>query len=128
MRNWILIVWGLLLLSGCGTTTLMVSDPDADIYVNQVYKGRGDVKIPRMGPPKTLHVEARLHGKLAGEKVIKRKFDFLTFLTGYFTYGTGFIWGWRFPETVLITIAKDPGASSFDKTESRWNQPPKNWK
>jgi len=128
MRHWLLIVLVLFLFSGCGTTTLMVTDPEAEIYVNQVYKGKGDARVPRMGPPKTLHVEARLHGRLAGEEAVKRKFDFVTFLAGYFTYGTGFIWGWRFPETVVITTEKNPRTSSFNNTESRWNQPPKNWK
>lgn len=105
----------------------MVYDTNTDIYVNQVYKGKGTVTIKRMGPPKTIHVEARHYGRTVGEAIVKRKFDFATFLAGYFSYGTGFIWGWRFPGTVIIPVETRPH-SGFDQRESAWYRPPSAWK
>ncbi|MBT3207972.1 MAG: hypothetical protein HN704_15735 [Bacteroidetes bacterium] len=109
------------LFSSCGTTKIIADNNEVDIYIDGSKKGKGSVEIRRMGVPKKIDVVAKFRTKEVGTLQLKRKFDFVTFLTGYFSYGMGFIFGWRFPEMVTIPTKS---IDETKKTKSIWDEPP----
>ena len=113
------------LLSGCGTTTIIPSNPQNDIYVDQAFIGKGTAKVTRMGPPRKIFIEEKSMGRVVGEINEKRKFDFVTFLLGCYTYGTGFLVCWRYPEKVVIPAVI---RSNWDNAGTCWEQPGSKWK
>ena len=114
-----------ILLSSCGTTTIISSAPQDDIYINQVFKGTGTAKIVRMGPPSKSHIEERKMGRTVGEITAKRNFDVITFLLGCYTYGTGFILCWRYPQTITIPCVVRP---AWDDAGKAWTRENSAWK
>lgn len=114
-----------LVLTGCGTTQVMVNSPRTDIYIDNVHMGKGSVEITRMGPPKRKNLVAKHEGTTVGQMEIKRKFDVLTALIGIYTYGVGFIVGWRYPSVVIIPTEQIEGVTPASKNP--WMDPPKVW-
>lgn len=113
------------LLISCGGTRIFTDQYlDADIYVNGVNKGKKDVKITRVGPPRKVFVEAKYNGKTIGQATVKRRFAFSTFVIGYFTYGAGFLFAWRYPEVIVIeTHGYDVRDNNTSKSKSTWDDP-----
>lgn len=99
----------------------MVDNKNADIYVDGQKVGKGTAEITRMGLPKKANLSAKYNGQEVGSMVIKRKFDGVTCLVGYFTYGVGALFAFRFPALVMIptNIAEDE-----QRTRSIWLEPP----
>lgn len=130
----IILTFVVFIATGCGTTQIAASSSSTNIYVNGVFKGKGSIEVARLGVPKKLYVEAKEGFEVIGSKQIKRKFDFATFIIGYFTYGTGFLWAWRFPSYVFIPTTYDssPSNNTFEgpPQKSPWDNPPppSNWK
>jgi len=120
-----LLFASLVLLSGCGTTTIYVNRNDVDIYINGASKGKGTVEVRRMGPPKKMNIEAKYQGKPIGEIKVKRKYDFVSFVVTVYTYGTGLFFSWRYPETIIVPV-RDVTPSSQDN-EGIWKKPPRKW-
>ena len=122
-----------LLLSSCGTTTIFVSNSNVDLYVNSVYKGKGHAEVKRTGVPKKMKIEAKYQGSTFGELVVKRKFDAVTFLSCYFTYGIGLLFSFRYPANIVVPISIDSNDPNQNKNpnqsrQSIWMRPPGNWK
>lgn len=116
----------IVILSSCGTTQLIVMNyPSAEIFVNGEYKGHGTVEIKRTGTPKKSNVVAKYQGIEIGSTLIKRKFDFVTFMVGYCTYGIGFFTCWRYPE--MVYIPTEDSKPSNNTYVSPWDVPPGNW-
>ena len=86
-----------------------------------------------MGPPKKYFIEAKEEDVVVGTLEIKRKFDFATCIIGYFTYGIGLVFAWRFPDTVWVPTSENERRQNFDDAPrnskpSPWDEPPKsNW-
>ena len=117
------------LLTGCGTTKLVTYNSNVDIYVNNQYKGKGEVTIPRTGPPQKSHVVAKYSGREVGSTDIKRSVKFSTVLIGMYTYGFGFFLSWRYPEMVIIPTDNLPDEKrGFEPGKSIWDMPPGEWK
>ena len=117
----VLVIFSLLLVS-CGTTRIMLDQNiNADIFVNGIKKGQNTVEIQRMGVPKRIEVSAKYQGQTLGSISVKRKFDWATFLIGYFTDGIGFLTAWRFPEQVIIPTKR----LENDDFISPWEEPRK---
>ncbi len=132
MKGVIPFIFGLLvLLSSCGTTRIITSHPDADIYVNNVKKGQGRVDLKRMGPPQKSQVRAEYLGNKTETIVVKREFDFGTLILGLYSYGIGLVVGWRYPNEILIPVAMpEPqynSESDHGYPTSPWMRPPKTW-
>lgn len=123
-RVYLLFILPLLFYS-CGTTLITVPNPEVDIYVNNVYKGKGTAEIPRMGPPQKASLSAKYHGAEVGSMVIKRKLDLTGCLVGYFTYGVGLFFSFRYPSEVTIPIRSDLYQNG-NPVRSRWDEPPGN--
>jgi hypothetical protein len=113
---------------GCGTTKI-ITDQNiyADIYLNGIKKGQKAIEIQRRGVPKKIELTAKYKGQLVGHVIVKRKFDWSTFLIGYFTYGIGFITAWNYPEIIIIptkNLNDDSGSSPWDSSNnSLWMNP-----
>jgi hypothetical protein len=112
-------------LASCGTTHLVVLNPDADIYVNHVYKGTGTATLVRTGPPRKVTAEVRYMGRTIGSIDLKRKFDLVTLFAGCYSYGLGFICAWRYPGLVIVPVENH---SCFGDNQSIWDKPPGDWK
>ena len=115
------------MLYGCGTTTILVNNSDVDLYVNNVYKGKGHVEVCRTGFPKRLYIEAKYKGASVGELIVKRKLDGTSCLAGYFTYGVGLLFTFRYPASIVVPTSLDIKIQNIHQ-ESIWKRPPNNWK
>ena len=115
----------LILLSSCGTTQLLVLEPNTDIYIDGNKRGTGKVTIQRMGPPHRIHVTAVRNGETVGAIDVRRKIDAVTVLFGLCTYYTGFLFAWRYPDLVMIP-STPVNNNSYDKQKrvSQWDLPP----
>jgi len=111
----------IVLLSSCGSTQLLVDNKDVSIYVDGENLGKGSAEIRRTGIPKKINITAKYQSKEVGSLQLKRKFDLVTFITGYFTYGIGFIFAWRFPAVVTIPTNE---LDKSRKSKSIWLEPP----
>ncbi|MEP4533117.1 MAG: hypothetical protein ABJ004_08520 [Cyclobacteriaceae bacterium] len=122
----------LLLITSCGTTRIIANNPEADIYINNLKKGEGEVEIKRMGPPQKMKIYAEYYGSKSSERQIKREFDLSTLVLGLYTYGIGFAFGWRYPKEVFlqstpIEIHPTDGSDVITNEVSPWLRPPRIW-
>ena len=92
-----------------------------------MYKGKGHTEVRRTGFPKKLYIEAKYNGSTVGQLVVKRKFDAVTFLSCYFTYGMGLLFSFRYPATIIVPISNLSNTPNRWK-ESIWKKQPGKWK
>ena len=113
-------------LSACGTTQLISMRGNPDIYVNGEYKGKGRAEIKRMGFPKKITVTAKSNSEVIGEITTRRSFDIVTLIAGFYSLYTGFLWAWRFPETVMIPVDESKIEKETEEKDQRniWMRPP----
>jgi hypothetical protein len=129
MKNLVILFACLaLFFTSCGTTQIVCNNADASIYVNGMMKGHGSTSITRMGPPKKIQIEARYNGDLIGSMDAHRNFDWATCCVGYFTYGIGLVFAWRFPETIIIPLKQNIQNDQNIPGGSVWDLPPGDWK
>ena len=110
-------------LTACGHTTIVTNDKAARIYANGEYLGRGEASYgARTGFPGSMQITVKTAGaKVARE--VKREFTLTTFFLGAITYMTGWIWGWQYPENVIVLLpAQTQGG--WDEAPSAWDLPP----
>jgi hypothetical protein len=114
MRTFILSLIVILLagMSSCGYTSIISQAPDAEIWADGEYIGRGTASISRTGFPERTELEARRNGEVIGTTTIRRRFKFITAIGGMYTYGLGFVLFWKYPREVEIPVPY------------RWNEPP----
>ena len=113
-----------LLLAGCATTRITSQDPNSEIYLNDEMIGVGEANVGRVGPPKTVKLEARKGGRVLGAQLMSRSFSVMTIVWGFCSYYTGFYWGWYYPESVLINVSEPyRGKDENDKRFSPWSNP-----
>jgi hypothetical protein len=109
-------------LGGCGHVTVQTNDPSARIYADGVFMGRGEAKVAkRTGPPKSMLVEVKVPGTTV-KRELKREFTTSTLLLGMVSYMTGFLWGWQYPENVMVLLPSRPGGG-WDEEPSPWDEP-----
>ena len=115
-------------LTSCGTTHIIALNSNADIYINNQYKGKGFTTVKRIGPPQKLHIESKYQGAQVGYLDIHREFTPATLIIGIYTYGIGLFLTWSYPQTIIVPCDIKTG-SEFDKyQQSIWDLPPGNWK
>jgi len=120
--NFSILVIFFFLLTGCGTTRIVVDqNVNADIYLNGVKKAQNYLEITRTGTPKRIELSAKYQGQELGKISVRRKFEWTTFLVGYFTYGIGFLTAWRFPEQIVIPVKR----IDMDIASNPWDTPRK---
>jgi hypothetical protein len=114
----------------CGTTRIVPSHDNLDIFINGKYAGNNNVNITRSGLPKKIHIQVKANGLTLSELTVRRNITLGTVLVGSWTYGLGFIFDWRYPEMIFIPIdlpsdQKTKGISPWDKPKetSVWDKP-----
>ncbi|HET6282396.1 MAG TPA: hypothetical protein VFH73_15625 [Polyangia bacterium] len=127
--------------AGCGTTSIVATDPGARIFVDNQMIGRGHGEITQRGTPGSATVVVKTDDGRHEQTVIRRKVTGLTLLGALLTYGTCLIFCWEYPDTVLVTLPP-PGHSSYASTSwgmsggqgappgvvnDPWLQPPQGW-
>jgi len=110
-RKAIIIVLSLVAFTatGCGTMHIRTNKPGAAIYVDGRPVGTGDAEVDGTGFPKTSVIRVEYKGKVV-ERTVKRHFTTKTAIVGLFTYFTGFLWAWDFPDHVAIRFAEEKAA------------------
>ena len=83
--------------------------------------GKGEASIRSIGFPNTVELEARKAGVTMGKVSMSRKFTKETFAWGLFTWGTGFLWGWYYPDMVAILVS--PTNTPEPNKKSPWEKP-----
>ena len=112
------------LAAGCAKTLITSQDPNSEIYLGDEMIGVGEARVDRVGPPRTVKVEARRSGRTVGSQEMSRSFTFMTVVWGFCSYYTGFYWGWYYPESVLIPVQVAPaGKSGAETKDSPWSNP-----
>jgi hypothetical protein len=117
-----IFLFTILLVCSCGSTSIITSDPNADIYMDNSYIGRGKATVRSIGFPNTAELEARRGYRVIGRSDMSRNFTFGTFCLGTISYFTGWIWGWYYPDEVFITCISDYS----DSLNNSWNKPRQN--
>lgn len=125
MRN--ILVFGFsafFFLSSCGTTKITAGNQDADIYLDSRKIGKGSAEIPQTGIPAKRTLTAKYNGGVIGSMEIKRRFTATTAVAGLFTFYTGFIWAWQYPDMVFIPTepVEKTKKNSWDEPPSKWNK------
>jgi hypothetical protein len=116
----------LLLSESCDTTQLIAGDGNSSIYVNNNLVGKGSADVRRTGFPKRLFIETRQNGSKTGEIIVPRKFTFLTFFSGLYTYGFATLFTFQYPRQVYIPVNRQVyGHSAWDQPaeKSIWEVP-----
>lgn len=130
MKKLVLYIAVVFIFASCGTTSI-ISHSEADIYVNNSRMGKGMVEITRTGFPQKKHITIKYEGRTEKEETIKRKFDILTFVAGWYTYGIGWITCWRYPSSVFLPVESPLNNEEYVKDtwrkQSKWTNPPGVW-
>ncbi len=130
MKKLVLYIAVALIFTSCGTTSI-ISHSDADIYINNSRMGKGMVEITRTGFPQKKHITIKYEGRTEKEETIKRKFELITLVSGFYTYGIGWITCWRYPSSIFLHIDTQQNSKKFAKDawreKSIWAKPPGEW-
>ena len=136
VRHWtitVVLIAALLLATSCGHSRIFTDDPNARIYVNGKYLGKGEAEISTTGTPRSARILIKSTNGERTRKTVSRKFTATTFFLGVFSYMTGFYWAWQYPDTIYVRSAvrrgSNTGASSWDAPPSGtdWSAPPAGW-
>lgn len=118
---------GASVLAGCAHTRIETNDPQARIYVDGELLGRGSAEVDDpMGFPGQMVVEVRTASHKV-ERVVEREFTLTTFVVGLFTYCTGWLWAWEYPDTVVVMLpeAQRSSGDAAGERGSSWDEPPR---
>jgi hypothetical protein len=116
--------------AGCGTARIYTNDPDARIYVDGRMVGKGQGEIRRRGMPGSSTIVVKTADGRRTTKQIRRRFTGTTFVIGLFTYATGFLFAWEYPDEFVAVeqpAASAPATSDWGAGADDWNQPPPGW-
>jgi hypothetical protein len=125
-----------LVTSGCGTASVMSTDPTARLYAGGRMLGKGTGQLQRRGLPGSTVVVAVSEDGRRSQTIAKREFTAFTFVTGLFTYGVCLIACWEYPSVILVgppptPYAGHPGgyppAQGAFAGPDPWLQPPAGW-
>jgi hypothetical protein len=119
----------LLAIAGCGTTSIVTTDPRARIMVDGQQVGRGRGEITQTGLPVSSTVFVVTDDGRRQSLVVDRHFTGTTFVLGLFTYGICLVACWQYPDTVFVPLpAGVPMAYGQSPIPyDPWLQPPPRW-
>jgi hypothetical protein len=122
----------LVLVAGCGTTTIIANDRNARIYVNGVMVGKGTAEVRQRGMPSSSSVVVKTADGRESSTRMKRRFTGTTFVIGLFTYATGWLLAWEYPDAVFVEVEPaeeapaGPGWGDGGGGDA-WSRPPPGW-
>lgn len=118
-------------LSGCGTTSIVTSDPAARIVVDGVTVGRGHAQVRQRGLPFSAQILVKTEDGREQRTRAERSFTVVTFLLGLISYGVCWVACWEYPDTVFVELAKPAGGYQPSSTATPgvdpWLAPPAGW-
>ena len=91
-------------VSGCGTTTILTTEPSARVMADGQVLGRGQGQLTRRGFPGSTSVVVKTDDGRQGEMLVRRQFTALTLVMGLFTYGICLVACWEYPDTVFVQL------------------------
>lgn len=113
-------------LGGCGHVRIHTNEPEARIYANGAYVGKGEAEVPRrMGPPASMEITVKGTSATVS-RVIRREITVVTVVFALYSYLTSFIWAWQYPEEVFVALPVRAG-SGWEEEPSGWDAPPSGW-
>ncbi len=101
-------VLAVLLTAGCGTTQIVANDPQARIWVDGEFVGRGHGEVRKVGFPGSAHVLAKTDDGRIVNQSMKRSFGWTAGLLGFLTYGVCFIACWEYPNALYVDLPARP--------------------
>lgn len=126
MRRSLLLLLAALALAGCGHVRIQTNDPEARIYANGAYVGKGEAEVPRrMGPPASMEITVK-GANATVTRVIRREITVVTAVFALYSYFTSFLWAWQYPQEVMVALPVRPG-SGWSEEPSGWDVPPSGW-
>lgn len=126
-RLWLACSLVMMMGAGCGHTRIVATEAHARIYVNGQLVGRGEAEMARTGFPQRSEIEARGASGRA-HRSVRRQFTLTTFVAGMFTYFTGWLWAWQYPEEITLVLpVPATKAGGWDESASAWDQAPTGW-
>jgi len=127
VRPGLLLAAGLV-LSGCGTVRVSTDDPEARIHVDGALEGRGEAKVNRWGPPRSVEVVVKAPDGRTARAEMKRSFRWETFFLGWITWGICWIACWGFPEELTVPLEAKPRPGWEPAARDPWMEPPPGWR
>ncbi|HEY0706335.1 MAG TPA: hypothetical protein VGG33_06035 [Polyangia bacterium] len=128
MRAPALFLSAVLVSGGCGTVSVMSTDPSARLYAGGRMLGQGTGQLTRRGTPESTTIVAVSQDGRRSQTVVKREFTGFTFLTGLFTYGICLVFCWEYPSVVLVGAPPQggyaSGSASYAAGPDPWLLPP----
>jgi hypothetical protein len=110
-------------LGGCGHVRIQTNDPEARIYANGAFVGKGEAEVPRrMGPPASMQITVKGTNATV-TRTLRREITVVTAVFALYSYGTSFIWAWQYPQEVFVALPVRAG-SGWDEEPSGWDAPP----
>lgn len=110
-------------LSGCGHVLIQTNDPQARIYADGAFLGRGEARYAhRMGPPRSMTVTVK-GAEATVERKVSREYTAVSFVLGL----PGLIVGWQFPENVIVMLPQPSSGGGWEGEPSGWDAPPAGW-
>lgn len=120
-------------LAGCGHVKIRTNDPEARIYANGAYVGKGEAEVPRrMGPPASMQITVKGTDATV-TRTIRREITVVTAVFALYSYLTSFVWAWQYPQEVYVALPVRAGSgweeesSGWDGRPSGWDAPPEGW-
>lgn len=102
------VLFALLSMGGC-TTYVRTNDPAVRLYLDDAQVGVGEAEISRLGMFGDAVLRAEAPDGRRVEVVLERRFTWVTAVLGLFSYGTGFVWAWQYPERIWLQVPEGSG-------------------
>jgi hypothetical protein len=136
----LLLALSLALAGGCAIagTRIVTDDPQALIWVDGRYAGRGAAKVRQVGPPHTGRILVTAPDGRRGRAIVQREFTSHTFDAGIRSFGVCLVFCWEYPGEVRVDLPppkpksgwaiepeKDPWLLAPGAAPSAWDDPPR---
>ncbi len=128
--NVLAIALAVLLLASCGSSSIVLTNTKRpyNIYVNNVNRGKGVVKVQRAGLPKKMTVDVKnSSGEILVHEVVRRDINVLQFTAGIIgLLGPNpllplFFWSWKYDKVIEIYIPKQNSDWDAEPSKSKWD-------
>jgi hypothetical protein len=123
-KNTIAISMALLILASCGSSTIILTNTQKpyNIYVNNVNRGKGVVKVQRAGLPKKMTIDVKnSSGETIVHEVVRRDINVIQFAVGFLYLYPLWFWSWKYDKVIEIYIPKQNSDWDAEPSKSKWD-------
>ena len=136
----IVAILALAVASGCAVlgTKIVTDEPEALIWVDGRYAGRGEARIRQIGPPHTGRILVTVPDGRRGRAIVQREFTSRTLDSGIRSLGICLAFCWEYPREIKVDLPppqprsgwaiepeKDPWLLAPGAGPSAWDEPPR---